>query len=97
LQRTQKPYLDASASPILTSCNTLRFMTQPREATMWTSEAPTEAGVYMWRPSYNKPWRHVTIDVAGLIPDAGHIEARRYGGEWWSEPIQEPSKPKEPK
>jgi hypothetical protein len=63
---------------------------------MWTKTAPTKAGVYNWRSDWRKEPRRIAVDETGFIV-AANMYAVMYGGEWWSEPIQEPSKPKEPK
>jgi hypothetical protein len=60
----------------------------------WTSEAPTKAGWY-WYIDTNG--NKCVAEFDGADWWFGYIKGRALRGEWWSEPIQEPSKPKEPK
>jgi hypothetical protein len=67
---------------------------------MWKSEAPTEAGWYWWRTSEEYPHRAVKLfklDVLWVsgIGDYPTPLNKIDDCEWWSEPIQEPSNPKE--
>jgi len=68
----------------------------------WTKTPPTVPGWYWWRhPAFNRgiasPVQVAVRDgklMGGrsVLPEHMHvaIDSERPGGEWWSEPIQEP-------
>jgi hypothetical protein len=70
---------------------------------MWTKDVPTGAGYYWCRWRSNGECEVVEVFMDGDVLSVAWI-AEPYPEpintlkcEWWSKPIQEPSKPKEPK